>query len=94
MRLVGLNRGIRDASLDELVAPTTPPDVRDTLRQLSQHLNALPDALRLAWMLRHVEGESLPEVARACGCSLATAKRRISAADHKLRAKLDLGDEP
>ena len=94
LRLVGLDRAIRDASLDELVAPTTPPDVRDTLRQLSEHLNALPDALRLPWMLRHVEGESLPEVARACGCSLATAKRRIAAADHKLRAKLDLGDEP
>jgi RNA polymerase sigma-70 factor (ECF subfamily) len=84
LRVLGLDRA----------APTTPPDVRDTLRRLSDHLNVLPDALRLAWMLRHVEGESLPDVARACGCSLATAKRRIATADEKLRAKLDLGDAP
>jgi RNA polymerase sigma-70 factor (ECF subfamily) len=94
LRVLGLDRNPRDAGLAELAAPTTPPDVRDTLRRLSDHLNVLPDALRLAWMLRHVEGESLPDVARACGCSLATAKRRIATADEKLRAKLDLGDAP
>jgi RNA polymerase sigma-70 factor, ECF subfamily len=92
-RALGLDRGVRDAGLAELAAPTTPPDVRQTLRQLNDQLNALPASLRLPWMLRHVEGESLPDVARACGCSLATTKRRIAAADERLRKKLDLGDE-
>lgn len=93
LRVFGLDRGVRDAGLAELAAPSTPPDVRQTLRQLNDQLNALPQSLRLPWMLRHVEGESLPDVARACGCSLATTKRRIAAADQRLRAKLELGDE-
>jgi RNA polymerase sigma-70 factor (ECF subfamily) len=36
-------------------------------------------------MLRHVEGEALEQVAAACGCSLATVKRRIDAADTQIR---------
>jgi RNA polymerase sigma-70 factor (ECF subfamily) len=37
-------------------------------------------------MLRLVEGLELAEVAWACGCSLATVKRRIAAADVAVRA--------
>jgi RNA polymerase sigma-70 factor (ECF subfamily) len=40
----------------------------------------LPTAERIAWSLRTIEGLTLPAVAAACGCSLATAKRRIAAA--------------
>jgi RNA polymerase sigma-70 factor (ECF subfamily) len=94
LRLLGLDGGARDAGLAELAAPATAPDVRETLRRLDERLAELSPSLRVAWMLRHVEGLSLPEVARACRCSLATAKRRIAAADRRLRAKLDLGDEP
>jgi hypothetical protein len=36
--------------------------------------------------LRHVEGASLEEVASACHCSLATAKRRIAMADKYMRS--------
>jgi RNA polymerase sigma-70 factor (ECF subfamily) len=43
---------------------------------------------RLAWSLRHIEGHALAGVAEACGCSLATAKRRIDAAQGTLRAVL------
>jgi RNA polymerase sigma-70 factor (ECF subfamily) len=41
----------------------------------------MPADRRIAWMLRRVEGLALHEVASACSCSLATAKRRIAAAD-------------
>ena len=51
-------------------------------------LDALPVDLKIAWMLRHVEGEQLPDVARICGCSLATAKRRIAAAQAALDEEL------
>lgn len=51
-------------------------------------LDRLPVDERIAWMLRHVEGESLDSVATICGCSLATAKRRIARA----QAELDLED--
>jgi RNA polymerase sigma-70 factor (ECF subfamily) len=51
-------------------------------------LDQLPVDERIAWMLRHVEGEALESVAALCGCSLATAKRRIARA----QATLDLED--
>ena len=40
---------------------------------------------RLAWMLRHVDGHTLPEVAAALGVSLATAKRRLAEAEQVVR---------
>jgi RNA polymerase sigma-70 factor (ECF subfamily) len=43
-------------------------------------IDGLPDRLRLAWTLHCLEGVGLPDVARACACSVATAKRRIALA--------------
>jgi RNA polymerase sigma-70 factor (ECF subfamily) len=94
LRALGFDREPHDVGMAQLVAPATPPDVRDTLRRLDGLLATLPAAQRVAWMLRNVEGQSLPEVASACACSLATAKRRIAAADERLRDELDIGDEP
>lgn len=51
-------------------------------------LESLPLEERLAWSLRHVEGHALEEVAAACDCSLATAKRRIAAAEANVRARI------
>jgi RNA polymerase sigma-70 factor (ECF subfamily) len=48
-----------------------------------QVLDGMRASWRVAWVLRYVEGEALEEVARLCDCSLATAKRRITAA-HEL----------
>jgi RNA polymerase sigma-70 factor (ECF subfamily) len=56
-----------------------------------QLLEALPIEQRLAWSLRYVEGEKLEAVAEQCGCSLATAKRRISAAHARMQAEFDDG---
>ncbi len=50
------------------------------IRRLYRALDRVPAAARVAWVLRYIEGNSLEEVARLSGCSLATAKRRISAA--------------
>jgi RNA polymerase sigma-70 factor (ECF subfamily) len=43
-------------------------------------LDRIPARERLAWTLRHVEGERLEDVAAHCGCSLATVKRWIASA--------------
>src|SRR5258708_29673471 len=51
-------------------------------------LDELPVNEKIAWMLRHVEGEALDDVAKICGCSLATAKRRIAAAQATLDMEL------
>ena len=49
-----------------------------------QILDRLPIDEKIAWMLRHAEGEPLESVATICGCSLATVKRRIAAAQAAL----------
>jgi RNA polymerase sigma-70 factor (ECF subfamily) len=77
-------RGEEDASLDAL-AEHAPAEARAELRRLDEVLLRLPAEQRIAWMLRHVEGEALEQVAAACGCSLATVKRRIDAADTQIR---------
>ncbi len=48
-------------------------------------LDELPVDQRIAWVLRHVEGEQLESVAKMCDCSLATAKRRIADAQNTIR---------
>jgi RNA polymerase sigma-70 factor (ECF subfamily) len=54
-------------------------------------LDRLPTKERLAWSLRHVEGERLEDVAEQCGCSLATAKRWIAAAH--VRIEQEMGND-
>ena len=64
------------------------PEVRALLGQLYRELDRLPVDLRVAWTLRHVEGEALDRVAAMTGTSLATAKRRIRAAHERLQRRL------
>ena len=54
------------------------------LARVYRILDDVPAAERVAWVLRNVEGEPLESVATACSCSLATAKRRITAAQEKI----------
>jgi RNA polymerase sigma-70 factor (ECF subfamily) len=71
---------------EQLAATGGTPEDRATISRLYAVLDELPAAERLAWSLRHLEGERLEQVAVQCGCSLATAKRRIAAA-HEAIAK-------
>ncbi len=66
------------------------PELAAELRGLDQALGQVPDDARTCWLLRHVEGYRLAEVASACGCSLATAKRRIARADAVVRRHVEL----
>ena len=75
--------------LDEVEAEDASPETQAELRGLKLALSRLPVKERIAWSLRHIEQEPLEEVARLAGCSLATAKRRIAAAQEKLRAHVD-----
>jgi RNA polymerase sigma-70 factor, ECF subfamily len=86
---LGLDRGSDDARLENIADPALDPERRLQLRRLDEALARLPVALRLAWMLRHVEGCELWEVADQCGRSLATIKRHIQRADTLLRARFD-----
>ncbi len=82
----GLSSEEAEDGLRAMAAPGAPAEVLAELALIGPRLAALPAEQRLAWSLRHVEGEPLAEVASLLGCSLATAKRRIAAAEKALRA--------
>ena len=90
-RLLGLDTAVDDATFEQLAADAGQSgEVRAELAALDRVLRALPVEERIAWVLRYVEGEALEDVARAAGCSLATAKRRIAAADARVRLHVKL----
>ncbi|MBK8014443.1 MAG: sigma-70 family RNA polymerase sigma factor [Deltaproteobacteria bacterium] len=72
-----------------------PQEARALVRQLYAGLDQISVSLRVAWQLRHIEGYSLSEVAHHTGCSVSTAKRRISAAQEQLSRLLAIeGKKP
>jgi RNA polymerase sigma-70 factor, ECF subfamily len=56
---------------------------RQLLERTTLALQSMPDRLRIPWILRHFEHMSLEETARCLNVSLATVKRRLSAADRR-----------
>jgi len=92
LRLLGLDRAPDDATLAELAAPTLKPDDHAELALVDRMLLGMPAERRIAWMLRRVEGLPLAEVATLCGCSLATAKRRVAAADVEVARHVSVGE--
>lgn len=72
-----------------LTSPGCNPEERVLLVRIYRLLDELPVNERLAWTLRYIEGEQVESVATLCGCSLATVKRRISAAQTFLARTLD-----
>jgi RNA polymerase sigma-70 factor (ECF subfamily) len=94
LRTLGLDRGADDATLEALAAPGLHPEASGELALVDRVLARLRADLRIAWMLRHVEGLELTEVAAVCGCSLATIKRRLADADSAVRThvgRVDFG---
>lgn len=86
LRLLGLDRGHEDASLELLASPQLSSDQRAELAVLDRVVARLPARERVVWMLRHVEGQELAEIASACEASLATIKRWLARADARIRA--------
>jgi RNA polymerase sigma-70 factor (ECF subfamily) len=79
-----------DGAADELLlvdAGTSAPD-RLLLEGVYRVLDRLPVPDRLAFVLHHIEGETLETVAGLCRCSLATAKRRIARTQQAIEARL------
>jgi RNA polymerase sigma-70 factor, ECF subfamily len=75
----------------ELTQQAMPADDRALLSRVYEVLDRLNVDCRVAWILRYIEGDRLEDVAQRCGCSLATAKRRIAAAQAYLHAEMDDG---
>jgi RNA polymerase sigma-70 factor (ECF subfamily) len=93
LRVIGLENGADDATLERLASAEATGEMRAELGALDRVLSSLPADQRIAWMMRHVEGEELEAIAGACGCSLATIKRRIAAADARVAEHVKRGEE-
>jgi len=68
----------------EVVVPAEPEgtlDAQAALRRTYEILRSLPPEESAAFVLRRMEGGELSDVASACGCSLATVKRRLARAE-------------
>lgn len=87
-RALGLDRGLDDATLAMIASPACSPERLAELGRIDRILAQLHPDQRNAWMLRRVEGEKLGDIAAIVGCSLATAKRRVRAADVLIEAAL------
>ncbi|GEM_PF-832989 len=80
-RLIGL-----DDTLDvPLVAPHDAV-LAQSARHLYKALDRLELNARMAFVLRYVQGYDLAETAAACGCSIATIKRKLGRAESRFSA--------
>jgi RNA polymerase sigma-70 factor, ECF subfamily len=75
-----------DAVADDvrLIDPAATPEERAHVTSTYRILDGLPVAQRIAWVLKHVEGETLDSIAVLCACSKTTVQRRIRAAQETL----------
>lgn len=83
--LLGLDEA---ADYENMAHPSASATQQAVMSRLYTLLDRLPVEDRLAWTLRYVEGEELQTVAQLCGCSLATAKRRIARAANAIAEAL------
>lgn len=64
------------------------PEQRAEVARLYRRLDQMPVAERVAWLLRHVEGESLDDMVALCGCSKSTVQRRLRSAEARLEQEV------
>jgi RNA polymerase sigma-70 factor (ECF subfamily) len=72
----------------DVAAPGATAEERALLSRVYAVLDAQSADERIAWTLRNVEREKLEDIAEICGCSLATVKRRVSAAQEAIEEAL------
>lgn len=85
-RLLGLDRSVNDESLVDQARDDTSPEVRAELALLDRVLDRLGHEDRMAWVLRHLLGYQVAEVAELTQCSLATVHRRLARAQAQVEA--------
>lgn len=53
------------------------PELQADLSALLDRLRSMPQALQEPWLLRFIDGETLPRIAELCDCSQSTVQRRL-----------------
>lgn len=84
-RLLGLETPV---DYVDLADPAASPVDRLLLRAVYRVLDELAVEDRIAFTLHLMEGERLEDVARLCGCSCSTAKRRIARAQRAIEDRM------
>ncbi len=82
-RWVGLSP---TGEVPDIAVPPEDSEGREALRALYRVLDRLSDRRRLAFVLRHVQGLEVLEVARALEISESTARRELNKAEQQLTA--------
>jgi RNA polymerase sigma-70 factor (ECF subfamily) len=63
--------------LNPLESTDASPELQADLSALLDRLRSMPEALRDPWLLRFIDGETLPKIAELCDCSQSTVQRRL-----------------
>jgi RNA polymerase sigma-70 factor (ECF subfamily) len=87
-RLRGWLRLDGPQSYEDLPDPRLSGEERAAVAFIYRLLDRSSPAHRTAWVLHHGEGMPIADVAIACGCSPATAKRWIAAVNEKVRRSI------
>jgi len=72
---------VLERTREEGPSPESTADLAGTVERVL----SLPDELKTPWLLKHVDGLTLEDVAQQCDCSLSTVQRRIQAATGRLQ---------
>src|SRR5690606_28638810 len=84
-------------NLSDINTPEAAFASREIVETVNQAIEALPEELRTAIILREIEGLSYEEIAQSMGCPIGTVRSRIfrarEAISHRLRPLLDVGDD-
>lgn len=63
--------------LNPLESTEASPELQADLAALLERLRSMPASLREPWLLRFIDGETLPRIAELCDCSQSTVQRRL-----------------
>lgn len=77
--------------IDRVVSPAAPPDVRAELCGIYGLLESLSPDVRIALVLRKVEGWKIQEIAEWTGMSEGTVKRKVRKGEKRLAESLGTG---
>ena len=76
LRFMGMEK---PAEYENIADEAASPELRAQIASIYRLLDDFTPAERIAWTLKYVQGEKVNQIAKLCGCSRATAHRRIAA---------------
>ncbi|MEM1347142.1 MAG: RNA polymerase sigma factor [Myxococcota bacterium] len=85
LRKLGLARD-EPVEFDRVISSSAPPGVAAELKEVYNLVESMDTDVRMAFLLRRVEGLTVPEISERLGMSESTVKRRLQVALDKLEA--------